>query len=147
MRAPTALPSKDKVRPRTRPDRPPSTAQPATGRPATVCINAAGNRQAAGNGQAGGKQAARSKQASNKAAKSPYVGVLAQDVEAAVPEAVTRGYLRVAYHRLGVPFRDLRSLGRVGRANPARHAALSSANGRAGYRPAPSACSAARMTV
>jgi hypothetical protein len=82
--------------------------------------------------------------------ETAYVGVQAQDVEAAVPEAVTRGrdgYLRVAYHRLGVPFRELRSLGRVGRANPARHAALSSANGRGGYRPAPSACSAARMTV
>jgi hypothetical protein len=36
-----------------------------------------------------------------------YVGVMAQEVQTVVPEAVTRGhdgYLRVDYMRLGVPF-------------------------------------------
>jgi hypothetical protein len=40
---------------------------------------------------------------SNKA----YVGVIAQEVQAVVPEAVARGrdgYLRVFYRKLGVPF-------------------------------------------
>ncbi len=36
-----------------------------------------------------------------------YVGVMAQEVQAVAPEAVTRGadgYLRVSYERLGLPF-------------------------------------------
>lgn len=36
-----------------------------------------------------------------------YVGVLAQEVQSIVPEAVSRGrdgYLRVDYERLGIPF-------------------------------------------
>lgn len=36
-----------------------------------------------------------------------YVGVMAQEVETVMPEAVTRGadgYLRVSYERLGAPF-------------------------------------------
>jgi hypothetical protein len=36
-----------------------------------------------------------------------YVGVIAQEVQAVIPEAVTRGrdgYLRVSYGKLGVPF-------------------------------------------
>jgi hypothetical protein len=36
-----------------------------------------------------------------------YVGVIAQEVQAVMPSAVVRGpdgYLRVFYHKLGVPF-------------------------------------------
>jgi hypothetical protein len=40
--------------------------------------------------------------------RSPaYVGVMAQEVQAIIPEAVTRGadgYLRVSYDMLGLPF-------------------------------------------
>ena len=38
----------------------------------------------------------------------PYVGVIAQEVQSLVPEAVTRGrdgYLRVHYEQLGLKFR------------------------------------------
>jgi hypothetical protein len=38
----------------------------------------------------------------------PYVGVIAQEVESVMPEAVTRGadgYLRVHYEKLGLKFR------------------------------------------
>ena len=47
-----------------------------------------------------------------------YVGVMAQEVQAIAPEAVTRGqdgYLRVYYDRLGIRIPDLRALGCVGR--------------------------------
>jgi hypothetical protein len=39
----------------------------------------------------------------------PYVGVIAQEVQSLVPEAVTRGsdgYLRVHYEQLGLKFRS-----------------------------------------
>ena len=39
----------------------------------------------------------------------PYVGVMAQEVQSLMPEAVTRGsdgYLRVYYERLGLSFRS-----------------------------------------
>lgn len=41
----------------------------------------------------------------------PYVGVMAQEVEQVMPDAVTRGsdgYLRVYYERLGLTFRTYR---------------------------------------
>ena len=41
----------------------------------------------------------------------PYVGVMAQEVQAVMPDAVTRGsdgYLRVHYERLGLKFRTYR---------------------------------------
>jgi hypothetical protein len=37
----------------------------------------------------------------------PYVGVMAQEVQTVMPDAVVRGrdgYLRVLYHKVGVPF-------------------------------------------
>jgi hypothetical protein len=40
-----------------------------------------------------------------------YVGVIAQEVQAVLPEAVTRGrdgYLRVYYDKLGIKFRSYR---------------------------------------
>lgn len=50
-----------------------------------------------------------------------YVGVLAQEVQTVMPEAVVRGrdgYLRVYYDRLGLRFSDLPAVGRVGRPSP-----------------------------
>ena len=50
-----------------------------------------------------------------------YVGVMAQEVQAVMPDAVTRGsdgYLRVHYDRLGLKFRTYKGLARCRRANP-----------------------------
>ena len=50
-----------------------------------------------------------------------YVGVIAQEVQAVMPEAVTRGrdgYLRVYYEKLGVKFQTYRRLARRRRADP-----------------------------
>jgi hypothetical protein len=57
-----------------------------------------------------------------------YVGVMAQEVQAVTPEAVTRsadGYLRVSYDRLGLPFETYQQWIATGAhlpsANPASH--------------------------
>ena len=52
-----------------------------------------------------------------------YVGVMAQEVQTVVPEAVVRGgdgYLRVSYDRTRPTVPDLRSMGRFGRTCPGR---------------------------
>ena len=46
-----------------------------------------------------------------------YVGVMAQEVQTVLPEAVTRGvdgYMRVSYDRLGLPFEPMTSGWRTG---------------------------------
>jgi hypothetical protein len=58
---------------------------------------------------------------SNKA----YVGVIAQEVETIMPDAVTRGpdgYLRVFYRKLGVPLQSYRQWIRSGAHIPAHTA-------------------------
>ena len=52
-----------------------------------------------------------------------YVGVMAQEVQAVMPEAVTRGsdgYLRVYYDRLGLKFRTHRDWLATGARIPTR---------------------------
>ena len=52
-----------------------------------------------------------------------YVGVIAQEVQAVMPDAVTRGsdgYLRVHYERLGIKFRTYRDWLAAGAQIPTR---------------------------
>ena len=54
--------------------------------------------------------------------KKAYVGVMAQEVQGVVPDAVTRGsdgYLRVYYEKLGLTFRTYRDWLAIGAKVPA----------------------------
>ncbi|MBY9051364.1 tail fiber domain-containing protein, partial [Pseudomonas fluorescens] len=54
--------------------------------------------------------------------RKAYVGVMAQEVESVMPDAVTRdsdGYLRVDYDKLGLKFRTYRDWLAGGARNPA----------------------------
>jgi hypothetical protein len=55
--------------------------------------------------------------------RKAYVGVIAQEVQTVMPEAVSRdrdGYLRVFYGKLGVKFRTYDPVGRIGRTGAGR---------------------------